>query len=333
MPAVKQDINILFDRVADRICSDCSLCMHCWERNFYDTYQVMFKIVENLEVKGRVEESDIPTFFIDKCARINDFVSTVNNMYELFRVGIVWKSKLSESRGVISRQFEGMSKVIASLANEINTEVSFLGPLEDEIITALHNAGLKVKEVIAYENSWEKYEISIVHNACGGARSCISIIEKVVSEAVGRKMVREKEDCGKCRDGSCSLKLVEAENLKLTTGIARAPKYGNNVSGDSFTFMNSGKGKYTLALSDGMGAGYGAAVQSKATVNMLERFLEAGFDKDMAISLINSMLVLKDIEDSSCTIDLSTIDLFNGEVEFVKIGAAPTYKKVQGGWI
>jgi hypothetical protein len=33
-PAERQDINILFDRVADRICKDCSLCMHCWERNF-----------------------------------------------------------------------------------------------------------------------------------------------------------------------------------------------------------------------------------------------------------------------------------------------------------
>lgn len=330
MPSGRQDISVLFDRVADRICSDCSLCMHCWDRNFYDTYQVIFKIVENLEAKGRVEESDIPVYFLDKCARINDFVSAVNNMYELFRVGIVWKSKLSDSRGVISRQFEGMSRVITGLANEIDTEISFMGPLEDEIAASLHNAGIKVKEVIAYENTWGKYEISILHSACGGARSCISVIEKTASEAVGRKMVRENENCGKGKDGNCSLKLVEAENLKLTTGIARLAKYGSSVTGDSFTFMNSGKGKYTLALSDGMGTGYGAAAQSKATVNMLESFLESGFDKDMAVNLINSVLVLKSNEDSSCTIDLSIIDLFNGEVEFVKIGAAPTYIKRAG---
>ena len=330
MSTGRQDINVLFDRVADRICSDCSLCMHCWERNFYDTYQVMFKIVESLEAKGRVEENDIPGYFLDKCARINDFVNTVNNMYELFRVGVVWKSKLSESRGVISRQFEGMSRVITGLANEINTEVRFLSPLEDEIIASLNNADIKAKEVIAYKNTWGKYEISILHSACGGARICISVMEKIVSEAVGRRMVRENDDCCKGRDGNCSLKLVEAENLKLTTGIARLPKFGSAVSGDSFTFMNSGKGKYTLALSDGMGTGHGAAAQSKATVNMLESFLESGFDKDMAVSLINSVLVLKSNEDSSCTIDMSMIDLFNGEVEFVKIGAAPTYIKRAG---
>ena len=326
----KQDINVLFDRVADRICSDCSLCMHCWDRNFYDTYQVMFKIVESLEAKGRVEENDIPEYFLGKCARVSDFVIAVNNMYELYRVGVVWKSKLSESRGVISKQFEGMSRVITELAGEINTEVSFMSSLEDEISVALHNAGIKAKEVIAFENIRDKFEISILHSDCGGARVCISVIEKTVSEVVRRRMVRETEECKKGRDGICSLKLVEAENLKLTTGIARVPKYDSNISGDSFTFMNSEKGEYMLALSDGMGTGYAAETQSKATINMLESFLESGFDKDMAVSLINSVLVLKSNEDTSCTIDMSIINLFNGEVEFVKIGAAPTYIKKAG---
>jgi stage II sporulation protein E len=330
MPVERQDINVLFDRVADRICSDCSLCMHCWERNFYDTYQVMFQIVESLESKGRVEEKDIPRYFFDKCARINDFVNAVNNMYELFRVGVVWKGKLKESRDVIGRQFQGMSKMITGLAGEIDKEVSFLSPLEDEITAALHNAGVKAKETTAYKNSWGKYEISVLHNACGGARSCVSIIDRVVTDAVGRRMVRGSAECTRSRDGSCCLKYVEAENLKLTTGIAKLPKYGSNISGDSFTFMNSGNGRYMLALSDGMGTGYGAAAQSKATVNMLESLLESGFDKDMAVNLINSVLVLKSEEDSSCTIDLTTIDLFSGEVEFIKIGAAPTYLKKTG---
>jgi len=326
-PTDRQDINVLFDRVADRICSDCSSCLHCWERNFYDTYQVMFKIVEKLEAKGRVEESDIPGYFLDRCARISDFVNAVNNMYELFKVGVIWKSKLDESLSVISRQFEGMSGVISTLAGEIDTEVNFLTPLEEQISAALHHMGIKVREVIVYKNNWGKYEANVLHNACGGARVCISAIEKAVSDAVGKKMTRVNEDCVKERDGSCSIKLIEAENLRITTGIARIPKYGSEVSGDSFTFMNGENGKHTMALSDGMGTGYSAAAQSRAVINMLESFFESGFDKEMAVSLVNSALMLKSNEDLSCTIDISIIDLFNGEVEFVKIGAAPTYIK------
>ena len=57
--------------------------------------------------------------------------------------------------------------------------------------------------------------------------------------------------------------------------------------------------------------------------------METGFDQDTAIKLINSILVLKSDDDSFATIDLSAIDLYDGKIEFVKIGAAPTFIKRQ----
>lgn len=323
----KQDISVLFDRVADRICRDCSLCLHCWDRNFYNTYQVMFKIVEDLEVKGRIDENDIPAYFLDRCERINDFIGAVNNMYELFKVDMVWKSRMGESRGLISQQFDGLSNIISGLADDINTEVDFINILEDDIFNELKNSGINVKEVAAYKNRWGKYEAIILHGGCGGARTCISRIEKIVTQSVGRRMTRENEECCKARDGSCTLKLVEEEDYKITNSVAKLPKHDSSVSGDSFTFLNNGKGEFVLALSDGMGSGYKAAVQSKAAVTLLESFLESGFDKDTAVRLINSVLFLESNDESFSTIDISVINLFNGEVEFVKIGAAPTYIK------
>ena len=326
-PAGKQEINVLFDRVADRICRDCSLCLHCWERSFYDTYQVMFRIIESLEAKGRIEESDIPAGFIEKCPRIDDFVNAVNNMYELFKVGVVWKSRIGESRSVIGRQFEGMARVIGNLAEEINTDISFLTPLEDAISAALKKDGIRVVEVVAYKGLWGKYEINIRHCSCGGARKCTEVIDRIVTETSGRRMVRSDEGCTAYGSEECVLKYIEAENLRITTGVARMPKYGSKVSGDSFSFMEGIGGKYTLALSDGMGSGYNASVQSKAAVDMLESFLESGFDKEMAVNLINSVLVLKSDDDAACTMDIAMIDLSSGEVEFIKIGAAPTFIK------
>lgn len=331
IPSERHDINVLFDRVADRICRDCSLNMHCWERSFYDTYQVMFRIVESLEMKGRVDENDIPVYFVEKCPRISDFVNTVNNMYELFKVDMVWKSRIDESRAVISRQFEGMSRVIKSLADEINTDIIFMAPLEEAVTEALRREGINAEEVIVYKGLWGKYEISLLHSSCRGSGKCAEIIGRVVSEAVGRKMIRSGEGCGRYTDGKCRLKYIEAENLKITAGIARIPKYGSKVSGDSFTFTESGNGKYTLALSDGMGSGSSASAQSKAAVTMLENFLESGFDKEMAVSLINSVLVLKSEGDNTCTLDISMIDMHSGEVEFIKIGAAPTYIRREFG--
>lgn len=326
----KQDISVLFDRVADRVCKDCSLCLHCWDRNFYNTYQVLFKIVERLDVKGRIEENDIPSYFLDRCERVNDFVEAVNSIYEIFKVDMVWKSRIGESRGLVSQQLEGLSRVISNLASEIDVNVRFNGELEDRLVEELKRAGVKANEAIVVENKWGKYEISIFHKGCGGKRSCISVVEELVSKSVGRKMVKEGPECHKASNGSCTLRLVEEEAFRVTTGIAKVSKQNNSVSGDNYTFMNTGEGKYIVALSDGMGSGQKAAMQSKATVSLLEQFMEAGFDKDITVKLINSILVLRSNDDSFATIDLSVIDLYEGSVEFVKIGAVPTFIKRNG---
>lgn len=324
----KQDISVMFDRVADKVCKDCSLCLHCWDRNFYNTYQVLFKIVEKLDTKGRVEENDVPKYFLERCERINDFVQAVNTVYEIFKVDLVWKSKVGESRGLVSQQLEGLSKIISNLAADIDVDIHFKRDLEDTILMELNRGGVKVSEVIAFENKWGKYEISIFHKECGGKRECIGAIEKLISEIVGRKMVKENSDCHyEYKNKMCNLKLIEEEAFRVTTGVAKLSKYDGMISGDNYTFMSTGDGKFIVALSDGMGSGQKAAIQSRATISLLEQFMESGFDQDTTVKLINSILVLKSSNDSFATIDMSVIDLFDGVVEFVKIGAVPTVLK------
>lgn len=324
----KQDITSLFDRVADKVCKDCSLCMHCWDRNFYNTYQVMFKVVEKLDDKGYINEEDIPDYFMDRCERISDFVRQVNNVYELFKVNLVWKNRVGESRGLMSQQLDGLSRVIANLANEIDYDVKFKGDLEDQLLVELDKAGVKANDTVIFQNKWGKNEVTIFHKGCGGTRNCINTIEKVTTGVLGRKMIKESSECVQNhKTGICTLKLVEEEAFRVTTGVAKLGKYEASVSGDNYTFMNTGDGKYIVALSDGMGSGQKADCQSRAAISLLEQFMETGFDKDTAIKLINSILVLKSDDDSFATIDLSAIDLYDGKVEFVKIGAVSTYIK------
>jgi stage II sporulation protein E len=322
------DITSIFDRVADRVCKDCSLCLHCWDMNFCNTYQVMFKIVEKLDNKGWIEQKDIPDYFLERCERIDDFVIAVNNVFELFKVDMMWKSKICESRGLVSQQLKSMSKIISNLACELNTDICFKSDIEDQISTELYKLGIKNSEAVVYENKAEKYEISISHKGCGGKRVCLNSMEKVISQIVGRSMVKESNECYiNPKSNICSVRFVEQETYKVMTGVSKVSKSEEYISGDNYTFLNPGDGKYISALSDGMGSGHKACIQSKATISLIEQFMESGFDKDTTVKLINSILVLRSNDDSFATIDMSLIDLYNGEIEFVKIGAAPTFIK------
>lgn len=67
---------------------------------------------------------------------------------------------------------------------------------------------------------------------------------------------------------------------------------------------------------------------SQIAIKMLQRLLSSGFDKDTSIELINSTLANTITEeDSFATLDIAILDLYSGNIEFIKNGACPTYIK------
>lgn len=322
--ADKNDISILFDRVADRVCKNCSLCVYCWDRSFYETYQVMYKIVEMLEDRGRIEISDIPKFFLDRCERVGEFTRALNNIYEIFKVDVVWKNKIAESRKVVSKQLDGLSKVVSDLADEINVDVKFNTLYEESILNLFNKANIQCIDVMVYYNKWNKCEVIVVFKIEDCQNVSSKDLENLISDVINKKMLVEKESY---KDKTKSIKFVQQDKLQLTTGFAKLTKDGQTVSGDSYSLLNGRDGKFYIVLSDGMGSGERALKNSNATINLFENFIECGFDKETTIKIINSILVLKSNEESFSTLDISSFDMNTGECEFIKIGAMPTFIK------
>jgi len=117
------------------------------------------------------------------------------------------------------------------------------------------------------------------------------------------------------------------EKFQIKKIVLTKTKNKSEISGDNNTCVKLEDGKYMLALSDGMGSGLRANKSSKTVINMLERLLTNGFDKETSIGLINSSINLNSNEETYATIDISIINLENGNVEFVKNAACPTFIK------
>ncbi|HYG56969.1 MAG TPA: SpoIIE family protein phosphatase, partial [Symbiobacteriaceae bacterium] len=115
--------------------------------------------------------------------------------------------------------------------------------------------------------------------------------------------------------------------LRVVSGVARMPKRGGHISGDSFAGELLDPGRFMLALSDGMGVGRAAAAESRQCVTLLREILRAGFATDVAVKTVNSALLLHSTEESFATVDLALLDLTTGRAEFVKVGAAPSFVK------
>jgi stage II sporulation protein E len=89
-------------------------------------------------------------------------------------------------------------------------------------------------------------------------------------------------------------------------------------------------GKMVMCLSDGMGSGSLACKESEMVIELVEKFLEAGFDVETAVRMMNSAMVMKGQEDLFSTVDISELDLYDGTCHFYKIGAAATFIRRNG---
>ena len=108
-------------------------------------------------------------------------------------------------------------------------------------------------------------------------------------------------------------------------------KDGAVVSGDNFSFLNLENGQMVMSLSDGMGSGMEACKESETVIELIEKFLEAGFSKETAIRMMNSAMVIHGEEDVFSTIDMAAVNLYDGSAEFYKVGAAATFIKRKDG--
>lgn len=319
----RNDVSTIFDEVAERVCRGCSLNTVCWHKDFYNTYQAVFEILDVLKQKGKIEKEDLPQFFKSKCKKFEEFIKNTNFIFELYSLNLSWKRKIEESKLIVSQQIEGISQVVNKLARDIDVDIHFIPELENDIYIELQNNDVDINEVMVVEDRYGKLEVTISHDSCNNKRICNTDILPLVCKSLNKRMVKEKPACQESKK-ECVIKFKEEEAYKIICGVASLGK--EDISGDNYKIININGGAI-VALSDGMGSGKTAFEESSSALELLETFLKNGFDKDLSVKLVNSILILKSNEELFTTIDLSIIDLFTAEVEFAKIGAAATFIK------
>ena len=106
------------------------------------------------------------------------------------------------------------------------------------------------------------------------------------------------------------------------SGVASEKEEGSSVSGDNFSLFSMENGHYHVCVSDGMGSGPSAFRESDMVVELMQKFMEAGFPQETAIRMMNSAMVLQGDCESYSTLDFMDLDLYSGQMTITKIGAA-----------
>lgn len=320
----EQGLEKLFEAVGQKVCTGCALYRTCWEREFYRTYQLVLDLLANVEDNGRLTIDDLPDKIKKRCARLKEMTITINCLYENLKLDNFWQQKLLLSRQLVAEQLKGVAEILVDMSTGLEKNVESAGELEEALLKRLKKQGVDVEEIFVFYHQDGGLEVGLTRTACGGKLECQQKIVPLVSSTTGQNLVLADNSCTlKSEQRKCTFTMYSALPYRLTVGSAGMAQ--GNISGDSYITVPLRDGKYCLMLSDGMGVGADAQRESAAVVNLLEKLLKTGFDKDMAVKTVNSILVLRSPKDTFATVDLAVVDLYTGKTDFIKTCAEPCF--------
>jgi len=323
----KNNINMVLEHLSQRVCRGCAVRQVCWKIDAENTCASVLELFRQAENSGAAEVKDAPEAFARRCPHLRELVASVNCLYELYCRSNYWQEQKTGSQLFLASQLEGTAQVLENLASDLGSQGRERDAMELDLTRVLNQRGLCTDGVHIYHCGEKAVSLWVNFSACPGEDICRATVEREVSRLLRRPFEVHECCCAALSGERCRYQLLAAGARHLSIGRAQLAKGGHGLCGDSDGTLSLSEGRQLLMLSDGMGVGAKASLQSGSAIKMLSRLLEVGFDKDTAIDTVNTILLLQGKEESFVTLDMCIIDLYQGEAEFIKTGGAPSFIK------
>ena len=314
------------NELTGKVCASCDSCALCWERDCTPLYGILSSMITSIwqvGEPGAENEAELKKY----CAKSRDMVEEAVRVFERVSLNHAWYNRLLENRQVIAEQLDAMAYIMQDCAREERVLDTQERRAISEIRYRAKERGISIEEIHLIETLDGRLKLSAALKSRMGG--CISLKSFVTAagHALGRQMRAAADTKTFISKEPVNYVFYEDTVYRNVQGIARVKKDGAKISGDNFSFLELERGEFLLGLSDGMGSGSMACKESEMVLDLVERFLEAGFSVETAIRMMNSAMVMKGADDLYSTVDLCKINLYTGMAKLYKIGAAATFIK------
>ncbi len=315
-----RDLSTLYDQTADHLCRRCGLKMYCWDHAYDDIIDAFSKAGQILRAGGKITKAELPPFFTEKCCKRDDLVLELNDRYQRFLVKEQSNRKISDARLVAIEQFSGIADMLCEVGKEFSEIKQFDLDAQEKVNELLETFGEPNATAHCMLDRAGKSSIEIYNTK--PFQINLALLTDAISERLNRQYERPDRVCANGKERLC---YTERATYQLEFFAVQQAALGNQVCGDCYRYFQDGKGAAHLILSDGMGNGTRAAIDSVITCNLFLKLIQAGFGFESALKLLNSSLLVKSGEESLSTLDVGRIDLYTGQAEFRKAGAVVSF--------
>lgn len=318
------DFSGMLREVEAASCDGCKLRIHCWETKRGATVDALTCAITKNRQGVETTEKGLGEEFRARCLKPDAFYKNSLTVYDRYAKSLEAENRAKQVRQVVSEQFEGISLMLKETANDIARAERFDKNAAEMAALALKNLEINASESICKIDKFGRKYLKIKATADN---------ETVINKMKIMKALSNALDCdigvptvtGSGND--LFIAVAEAPKYKVQTGACQISAFGSSMCGDSYKFILDGYGRFFIVLSDGMGTGGAAAVDSAMSSGLVSRLIKSGINVDSALKIINSSMLFKSTLESTATLDIACVDLFSGNACIYKAGAAPSLIK------
>lgn len=320
------DLNNIYKRCASEVCRKCGLNTFCWVTAHNDTMRSFNEISETLKQQGSIHKEIAPAFLKQKCCRMPDLIQSINLGYRDFLSKEQASRRIKEARSIATQQFSGMSNLLMEMSSELSEINEIDETANASVSNLLRDYGIRSEGVSCALDQFDRMTIDIYTDKAPSKNELISL-----SESLCDLLEREFEppSINHAKENT-KISFFETASLSIDFASEQSCFEKGGYCGDSYDFFMDSKGFAHIILSDGMGTGSRAALDSVMTCSTMHRLLQTGFGFDSAFKLMNLSFAVKSSDESLATVDVCTVDLYTGCTKFVKAGAASSFISKNG---
>lgn len=312
---INPEVNRLFANVQQRVCDGCGNKSVCWNKNFDSTASDILCLAGiERRAKGK-----LPTE--KRCIRRESLLSFLNGGRREYAESMATKMKIREMRQVLTDQFSGVGDFLYEIADKVRNERILDTARSVAIKTAIQDASIPI-DALSYfsdETGAVTIEITILEHPFETDRKKLKTIIEL--------MTKRRFDEPEIKVSEIKTTIIYKERLPFSVqvGFNQKPFGNNSLCGDTVAVTDTQNRTCCALISDGMGTGKRAAVDSVMTASLMEKLLSASFSFDSSLKIVNSAMIAKSTDESISTIDGIEINLFTGKIDFYKAGAAISF--------
>lgn len=244
----------------------------------------------------------------------------------LDRRDILYRRELNETKQMFANHLEEISEAFLEVADTV-VQVSL--PLERKkkaLAQHLKKQGIQVKEIVFLEGGPSR-RISMEARSLERREISADELAGLLSVYFDRRLMTSIDSAAALGRGYNLFLFEDEPSFTVLSAAARAVKEDEKISGDNFSIEEYNQNQMVAMISDGMGSGEQACHDSRTVIEFMEKFMDAGFSKEKAMMLVNGAFFSKNPGANLTTLDICSINLLNGEAEFIKAGAAASFVK------